>query len=159
MSWFDGDTRITRVVPQRSYKTLSLYYFLFELSHRILLRLEKSKRAHTYSNVFPLRHSASTGCFYMILCRHAGPIVIQHSSSVFSPRVLYTLGHWKLQVIKIIWHKAASLQHTDGLIVFARWRQSAPHRHPYRTGYVPCSLALSIWTADLSGQRPSAILF
>jgi len=30
------------------------------------------------------------------------------------------------QVVKVIWHKAASLSHTDGSIVFARWRQWAP---------------------------------
>jgi len=29
------------------------------------------------------------------------------------------------QVVKPIWHKAASLPHTDGSIAFARWRQCA----------------------------------
>ena len=31
------------------------------------------------------------------------------------------------QVIKVIWHKAASPPHTDGSVVFFRWRQCAPH--------------------------------
>jgi len=31
------------------------------------------------------------------------------------------------QVVKVIWHKAALPQHTDGSVVFARWRQCAPH--------------------------------
>ena len=31
------------------------------------------------------------------------------------------------QVIKLIWHKAASSPHTAGSVVFARWRQCAPH--------------------------------
>jgi len=41
------------------------------------------------------------------------------------------------QVIKVIWHKASSLPHTDGSLVFARWRQcappsSTPNWHPHR---------------------------
>ena len=31
------------------------------------------------------------------------------------------------QVVKVIWHKAASPPHMDGSVVFARWRQRAPH--------------------------------
>ena len=31
------------------------------------------------------------------------------------------------EVVKVIWHKAASPPHTDGSIVFARRRQCAPH--------------------------------
>jgi len=29
--------------------------------------------------------------------------------------------------LEVIWHKAASLPHTDGSLVFIRWRQCAPH--------------------------------
>jgi len=32
-----------------------------------------------------------------------------------------------LQVVKGIWHKAASPRHMDGSVVFARWRQCAPY--------------------------------
>jgi len=31
------------------------------------------------------------------------------------------------QVVKLIWHKATSPPHTDGSVVFANWRQCAPH--------------------------------
>ena len=31
------------------------------------------------------------------------------------------------QVVKVIWHKAASPPHTDGSVAFASWRQCAPH--------------------------------
>ena len=31
------------------------------------------------------------------------------------------------QVVKVIWHKAASVPHVDGSVVCARWRQCAPH--------------------------------
>jgi len=31
------------------------------------------------------------------------------------------------QVVKVIWHKTASPPQTDGSIVFAKWRQCAPH--------------------------------
>ena len=31
------------------------------------------------------------------------------------------------QVVKVIWHKSASPPHTDGSVVFARWRQCTPH--------------------------------
>ena len=49
----------------------------------------------------------------------------------------------KQQVVRVIWHKAASPPHTDGSVVFARWRQKAspcshPSRHPHRTGADPC---------------------
>jgi len=52
---------------------------------------------------------------------------------------------------RLIGHQAASLPHTDGSIVFARWRQCVPHlilpnRHPHRTGCAPCWVALSIST-------------
>ena len=30
------------------------------------------------------------------------------------------------QVVKVIWHKAASPPHTDGSVVFTEWRQCAP---------------------------------
>jgi len=40
------------------------------------------------------------------------------------------------QVVKVIWHKAASLPHMDDSLVFARWRQCAPRStpnwHPHR---------------------------
>ena len=35
--------------------------------------------------------------------------------------------HKTQQVVKVIWHKAASPQRTDGSVVFARWHQCAPH--------------------------------
>jgi len=46
------------------------------------------------------------------------------------------------QVVKVISPKAASPMHTDGLIVFARWHQSAPqystpNQHPHHTSAVP----------------------
>jgi len=31
------------------------------------------------------------------------------------------------QVVKVIWHKAASPPHMDGSVVLFRWRQCAPH--------------------------------
>jgi len=31
------------------------------------------------------------------------------------------------QVVKVTLHKATSSPHTDGSIVFARWRQCTPH--------------------------------
>ena len=35
------------------------------------------------------------------------------------------------QVVEVIWHKVASLLHTDGSVVFARWCQCDPHPvHP-----------------------------
>ena len=30
-------------------------------------------------------------------------------------------------MVKVIWHKAASVPHTDGSVIFARWRQCASH--------------------------------
>ena len=63
------------------------------------------------------------------------------------------------QVVKVIWHKAASLPHMDGSIVLTMWRQYAPDRHSHYTGFVPCWVALSISTADLSWHRPSTFLF
>jgi len=55
------------------------------------------------------------------------------------------------QVVKVIWHKAASPPHTDGSDVFARLCQCAPHlvhhnRHRYSTGAAPCWITLSIST-------------
>ena len=37
--------------------------------------------------------------------------------------------------MKVIWHKAASPPHTNGSVVFTRWRQYAPHI--YRKGKNP----------------------
>jgi len=38
-----------------------------------------------------------------------------------------------------------SLPHTDGSVVFARWRQCAPHlAHPHSTGAAPCWVVLSL---------------
>jgi len=59
------------------------------------------------------------------------------------------------QVIKGIRHKAASPQHTDSSIVFARWHQCAraarlvrtSNRHPHCTAAAPCGVAHSISTA------------
>ena len=33
-------------------------------------------------------------------------------------------------MVKVIWHKAASPPHMDRSVVFARWRQCAPHINP-----------------------------
>jgi len=35
------------------------------------------------------------------------------------------------QVVKVIWHRAASSPHTDGSIVFTRWRKCAPVSTPW----------------------------
>jgi len=37
---------------------------------------------------------------------------------------LYAAAATKKQVVKVIWHKAASPQQTDGSVVFARWRHN-----------------------------------
>ena len=79
------------------------------------------------------------------------------------------------QVVKVIWHKAASQPHTDGSVVFGRWRQSAPHPvnltyryvtisshpnwHPHRTCADPCRVALSISTAGHVRVCPGPALF
>jgi len=51
-----------------------------------------------------------------------------HHSVCYRPDAQPTVSkHWRSQVVKVIWHKAASsLPHTDSSIVFARWRQCAP---------------------------------
>ena len=47
--------------------------------------------------------------------------------------VLYGIAHdngddpYHEQVVKVIWHKAASPPHIDGSVVFIRWRQCAPY--------------------------------
>jgi len=41
-------------------------------------------------------------------------------------------------VVKVIWHEAASLQQTDGSIIFPRWRQwSVPWGHIGATWRIP----------------------
>jgi len=55
------------------------------------------------------------------------------------------------QVVKVIWHKAASPPYTDGSITFTQWCQCAPHLvhpnwHPHHTGSAPCWVALCIST-------------
>jgi len=61
------------------------------------------------------------------------------------------------QVVKVIWHKAASPPLTDGSIVFARYRQCAPlsitpYRHQRCTGSTPYWVALSMSTAGHAMQ-------
>jgi len=69
------------------------------------------------------------------------------------------------QVVKVIRHKAVAPLHTDGSVIFVRWRQCAPHlvhpnRHPHRTDAAPCWVALSISTApDMSGHVLGRPLF
>jgi len=46
-----------------------------------------------------------------------------HHSACVVPRCGLII---KKQMVKVIWHKAASPPHMDGSIVFARWRQYAP---------------------------------
>jgi len=83
-------------------------------------------------------------------------LCLQASKSTRESNALYNpLSHdnFILQAVKVIWHKAASLPHTDGLIVFARCRQCATHlvvhfnQHRHRTGAAPCWVALCISTA------------
>jgi len=45
-------------------------------------------------------------------------------------------------VVKVIWHKAVSLPHTDGSIVFVRWRQCAPL---YYTQFLLDSASQTAW--------------
>jgi len=56
------------------------------------------------------------------------------------------------QVIEVIWHKAASPQHTGGSIVFGRWRQYAPH-----WGYVARVSADRMPFLSPNQQRQSAV--
>jgi len=63
-------------------------------------------------------------------------------SSRLVPAVHAEHGNEDKQVVKVICHKAASQPHTDGSIVFARWRQCTPHlvhpnRHLHRTDAAP----------------------
>jgi len=56
--------------------------------------------------------------------------------------------HWG-QVVKVIWHKAASLLYTDDSIIFTRWRKYAPHlvhpnQHPTESLWV-------YWLPNMSG--------
>ena len=46
-------------------------------------------------------------------------------STMQSPSPTATQEPVQWQTVKVIWHKSASPPHTDGLIVFARWRQCA----------------------------------
>jgi len=73
---------------------------------------------------------------------------------------------WKdRETIKVVWHKAASLPHTDGSIVFARWRQCAthllhPNRYPHRTNVLPlCWVPLSISTTGHVWACPVPVPF
>ena len=51
---------------------------------------------------------------FAVLCVNYGPTFINNNNN---------------NVIKVIWHKAASPPHTNGSVVFARWRQCAPHTY------------------------------
>jgi len=67
--------------------------------------------------------------------------------------VTKTKTNWN-KVVKVIWRKAASPPHTDGSVVFTRWRQCAPHlvhpnRYPHRSD---SACAESLWT-----YRPSIV--
>jgi len=58
-------------------------------------------------------------------------------------------------MVKVIWHKAASLPHTDSPVVFARLRQYAPHllhpdRHPHHIG---AASAESLWVGPYIDHR------
>ena len=62
------------------------------------------------------------------------------------------------QVVKVIWHEAASLPHVDGSVVFARWRQCAPHIQKAKNGChgnVPwCRISAISAFCRLSTQTP-----
>jgi len=62
-----------------------------------------------------------------------------HHSVCYRPDAQPTVSkHWRSQVVKVIWHKAASsLPHTDSSIVFVRWRQCAPPSNTQFLGPVP----------------------
>jgi len=47
------------------------------------------------------------------------------------------VSHFK-QVVKVIWHKAASPPLTNGSVVFARWRQCAPPSSTPQLASAPC---------------------
>jgi len=55
----------------------------------------------------------------------------------------------KKQVVKVIWHKTASLPHTDGSIVFARWRQCA-----HMEGHISATRRIR-WTCAFSSTAES----
>jgi len=64
------------------------------------------------------------------------------------------------QVVKVIWYKAASPTNMDGSLIFARWRQCAPHLvqpnwHPHRTGSAP---AESLWVYQLPARHVRYVL-
>jgi len=72
------------------------------------------------------------------------------------------LRHEYYQVVKVLWHKAASPPHMDGSVVFARLCQCAPHLvhtnwHPQHTSAAPCWVALSISTAGYARACPEAV--
>jgi len=62
-------------------------------------------------------------------------------------------------VVKVIWHKAASPLHTDGSVVFARYRQYALPSTTPQSASAPCrccppptQFSLSISTAEHPGM-------
>jgi len=59
------------------------------------------------------------------------------------------MTHQEQRVVKVIWHKTASLPHTDGSIVFARW-----HQCPHPCGHIGATW--QIWL-NLCFLRPTRV--
>jgi len=79
---------------------------------------------HLYSAGRPSRWALAhilVSIWYELMKQAASPIWRQNGHFVtFQWFRWYWLPH---KVVKVIWHKAALPPHTDGSVVFARWRQ------------------------------------
>jgi len=58
-------------------------------------------------------------------------------------------------VVKVIWHKSASLPHMDGSVVFAKWRQCPPHIRDVNETLAYETETFGFWSETRPRPRPS----